>query len=241
MDDELLIEVIRLRPVIYNSAHSKYMDNKLKDNLWKEISQILKEEVSACKSRWNNMRDNYRKSLKKISAGSKTKRYKYSDQLSFLNNCFQEKESPGSIDDQDDVIDTVTKTQVIKDEHEIATPPVIEETDDEQDSPRPPKIRKVLLKRKSQNPEGVRKYIVNKNSQLPVTQKFIHPVDAFLAGIAPTLKSLTPYFLNLAKSEIFTTVQEYEMAMLTQQGKITSDRSEPALSPSSPNHRSTPE
>lgn len=44
MDDELLIEVIRLRPVIYNSAHSKYMDNKLKDNLWKEISQILKEE-----------------------------------------------------------------------------------------------------------------------------------------------------------------------------------------------------
>lgn len=50
MDDELLIELIRLRPVIYNSAHSKYMDNKLKDNLWKEISQILKEEGKVCKN-----------------------------------------------------------------------------------------------------------------------------------------------------------------------------------------------
>lgn len=187
------------------------------------------------------MRDNYRKSLKKISAGSKTKRYKYSDQLSFLNNCFQEKESTGSVEDQDELIDTMTKNDVTKEEHEIATPPVIDDTEDEQDSPRPPKIRKVLIKRKSQTPEGVRKYIVNKNSQLPVTHKSIHPVDAFLAGIAPTLKTLTPYFLNLAKSEIFTTVQEYEMAMLTQQGKLTSDRSEPAVSLSSPNHRSTPE
>lgn len=44
-----------------------------------------------------------------------------------------------------------------------------------------------------------------------------HPVDAFLNGIAPTLKNLNQYSLNLAKIEIFTTVQKYEMMMMTEQ------------------------
>lgn len=41
-----------------------------------------------------------------------------------------------------------------------------------------------------------------------------HSVNAFLAGISPTLKSLSPYYLNLAKSEIFAIVQKYEMKMI---------------------------
>lgn len=44
-----------------------------------------------------------------------------------------------------------------------------------------------------------------------------HPVDAFLAGLAPPLKALNPFYLNLAKSELFATVQKYEMKMLEQQ------------------------
>lgn len=37
-----------------------------------------------------------------------------------------------------------------------------------------------------------------------------HPVDSFLAGIAPTLKMLSPYLLHLARSEIFAVVQKFE-------------------------------
>lgn len=59
-------------------------------------------------------------------------------------------------------------------------------------------------------------YLINKNENQTATST-PHPVDAFLAGVAPTLKSLTPYYLNLAKSEIFTCVQKYEMKMLTEQ------------------------
>lgn len=44
-------------------------------------------------------------------------------------------------------------------------------------------------------------------------------VDAFLAGIAPTLKSLDAYNLNLAKSEIFGIVQKYEMKVILEGGK----------------------
>lgn len=41
-----------------------------------------------------------------------------------------------------------------------------------------------------------------------------HPVDAFLYGIAPTLKTLNPRLLNEAKGKIFSIVQEYELIQL---------------------------
>lgn len=43
-----------------------------------------------------------------------------------------------------------------------------------------------------------------------------HPVDAFLAGIAASLKSLDPVRLLAAKGKIFNVVQEYELQMLTE-------------------------
>ena len=52
-------------------------------------------------------------------------------------------------------------------------------------------------------------FISSRNSQASQ-----HPIDAFLTGIAPTLKTLNPYLLNLAKSEIFSTVQKYEIKCL---------------------------
>ncbi|KAG8295409.1 hypothetical protein J6590_081289 [Homalodisca vitripennis] len=44
-----------------------------------------------------------------------------------------------------------------------------------------------------------------------------HPVDIFLKAMAPPLKTLSPYNWHLAKSEIFSVVQKYEMKTLTGQ------------------------
>lgn len=41
-----------------------------------------------------------------------------------------------------------------------------------------------------------------------------NPVDAFLASSSPTLKTFTLYYLNIVKSKIFLTVQEYEIKMI---------------------------
>lgn len=41
-----------------------------------------------------------------------------------------------------------------------------------------------------------------------------HPVDAFLAGIAPSLKLLDPVRLLAARGKIFNVVQEYELLQL---------------------------
>ena len=45
-------------------------------------------------------------------------------------------------------------------------------------------------------------YIISKNE----TVQPQHPVDTFLASIASTLKTFSPYHVHLAKAEIFNTV-----------------------------------
>jgi hypothetical protein len=58
------------------------------------------------------------------------------------------------------------------------------------------------------------KYLISKDQNAATTSSAPHPVDAFLAGVAPTLNTLSPYYLNLAKSEIFFSIQKCEMKML---------------------------
>jgi hypothetical protein len=41
-----------------------------------------------------------------------------------------------------------------------------------------------------------------------------HPIDAFLEGLAPSLKTLRPYYQHLAKGKIFSVLQELESQAL---------------------------
>lgn len=59
-----------------------------------------------------------------------------------------------------------------------------------------------------------------------------HPVDAFAASTVPTLKTLIPNYLNVAKSKILATLQKYEMQILMNQHSFEG-RTEPAASGSS--------
>lgn len=63
--------------------------------------------VALCKARWNNIRDTYRKSLKKNitksgQSAKKVKVYKYSEQLGFLKKYFEERDTKGNIDSQEE-------------------------------------------------------------------------------------------------------------------------------------------
>ncbi|KAF6204353.1 hypothetical protein GE061_002694 [Apolygus lucorum] len=72
------------------------------------------------------------------------------------------------------------------------------------------------------------KYLMSKNynQEFNDTPKLLgtleHPVDVFLYAISPTLKSLSPLLLNMAKSEIFATVQKFEKKMLEEQNAASS-------------------
>lgn len=167
------------------------------------------------------MRDTYRKSLRKLSNSNvsikKSKQYKYSDKLSFMKDYFEEKKnrsSIGQLDEADYNFDDLPEiTDDCNDDEFELNLMDYQPNDDSQSQ----KSEKSSSKRKRNNTttEMVMKYILNKEASQTTTS--IHPVDAFLSGIAPTLKTLNPYLLNLAKTEIFATVQKYELKMLQYQ------------------------
>ncbi|KAL4085181.1 hypothetical protein QTP88_027040 [Uroleucon formosanum] len=90
IDDEKLIECVRNYPVLYTLKDKNYIDNTIKENVWKQISDSLGKTVNDCKMRWSTIRDFRKKNMKKIKldTGSATPtKSKYTDDvLSFLNN-----------------------------------------------------------------------------------------------------------------------------------------------------------
>jgi hypothetical protein len=51
------------------------------------------------------------------------------------------------------------------------------------------------------------KYIIENSKK---QNDYKQPIDAFLEGLAPSLKNLSPYYQHLAKGKIFSVVQELE-------------------------------
>jgi hypothetical protein len=187
---------------------------------------------SVCKARWNNIRDNYRKSLikrgrKSGQAATKRRKYKYEDQLSFLSGYFQEKGMIGNFSVEDTQEGEVYEQGEGEEGHFEESNK--ESAADNQSSKghsalQQPAVRclpssSAPAKNRKCEPQEtaaltLKEYLLNKNEAKPATPVQVDVVDAFLAGLAPTLKTFTPYYLNLAKTKIFSAVQEYELAMI---------------------------
>ncbi|KAL4126460.1 hypothetical protein QTP88_010682 [Uroleucon formosanum] len=132
--------------------------------------ELFSNGISA-KTRWGNIRDNFRKSVKKNKTVSeqkakKIKQYKYAQQLSFIMKFIDERDTMSNIDDK------------------------------------------------------VANENINKTKYAPPSKtdaSTVMDVDAFLSGIAPILKKLTPRNWHYAKADIFDAVQNYELKMIMDQ------------------------
>jgi len=191
--------------------------------------------VAACKARWNNIRDTYRKSLKKNitksgqSAAKKIKNYKFADQLSFINKYFEERKSKTNIEYEND-----------EEEEENMQPDSEEQLLPEEDLPSQPsltpvqtneihvpikttkhKFSKTSVSQPTASARLMDYLISKKKEENQMSTGLHHPVDAFLSGIAPTLKTLSPYNWHLAKSDIFAIVQKYELQQILRTNSST--------------------
>jgi len=160
-------------------------------------------------------------------AANKIKKYKYQDQLEFLKPHLQERDTMSNLenDDSDHEVGHDVSEEIAKQSNEVNKN--IEYEEEEPSSP--PATNKPLKKRKLNTPETasttLMKYLIEKNESKKDTLPTVlqpHPVDAFLASISPSLKSFSPYNLNLAKTKIFSIVQELEMNMILEQQRQTS-------------------
>ncbi|XP_031357871.1 uncharacterized protein LOC116181629 isoform X2 [Photinus pyralis] len=164
----------------------------------------------------------------------KIKRYKYFEQLSFLSNYFYERETKGNIENDVENIDEEENSQNVDAEEtyvssepnesgpnvsDVLEPNVLDSSENKQShlTQRSFKTSSRRLPPQQTASAKLMEYLISDKKDKQVTTAPQHHVDAFLAGVAPTLKSFTPYYLHLAKSEIFHTVQKYEMEMIMQQ------------------------
>lgn len=201
----------------------------------------------SAKTRWGNIRDNFRKSVKKNKtvSGQKAKiikQYKYAQQLSFITKFFDERDTMSNIDDKVaneniNVDDDVNEPKLNENEEysrnytteEVDNPEIVESQNirplssskpsDSSQTYTPRKKTKYSVPNAPPSKTAaatVMEYLVKKNeSMVPLEPQ--HPVDAFLTGIAPVLKKLTPRYWHYAKSDIFAAVQNYELKMIMDQ------------------------
>jgi len=202
----------------------------------------------ACKNRWNNLRDQYRRAIKRNkttsgqAAQKKIKKYKYEDNLQFLQEFLQERdtitniscnlsdssEEDGNTEEiQDPQNDTSMNNEILKTNQCV--------NDDIWKKPNPIKKKQSATTGICQQPEtastSLMKYLLEKKETRKESD--IDPVDAFLKGIGATLKTFDPYSLNLAKSKIFNAVQDIEMTQILNKQQSCALNNQPSPSVSS--------
>ncbi|KAH6947438.1 hypothetical protein HPB50_018974 [Hyalomma asiaticum] len=67
--DELLIEEVRERPILYDQRLKTYRDKQLQNDAWLEVAAALKQIVAEVQHRWNYLRQKFLR-LRKVYAKS---------------------------------------------------------------------------------------------------------------------------------------------------------------------------
>ncbi|CAD0206165.1 unnamed protein product [Chrysodeixis includens] len=212
--DIKLIRLVRDNAVLYDFNHAKYMDFNTREVAWQKIGDELKRPAADCKVRWINIRDVHRRILKKNQTEPvhPPRQYKYESEMSFMKPFYRD----------------VVVINMEYDEEKVPPEDWPEEEEGDQpaaseDSDVP--VKKVKIKKRKSRK---RKEIVFADDAKPSTSTSTYndttspeldqkdPVDAFLLSIGATLKTFSPYHMNVAKSKIFAVVQEHDLQQIVQ-------------------------
>ncbi|KAI8439055.1 hypothetical protein MSG28_012926 [Choristoneura fumiferana] len=230
--DARLIAAVRARRLLYDPAHPRYSDGRAKFEVWREMGNELDASASACKARWNNIRDNYRKSLMRRASGRPAHAhcYKYRHMLVFMNKFFRCKDLNESAEDEDEDGTAENIKEDFEDDEISEHDDLLTEETHETVKPVFPIIKEIksVVESEQQGSTIDCEYLEKKESvsptlSLPLHRVSMDPVDAFLAGLSPTLKAMNPVHLSLAKAEIFAVVHKYEMKGLLEGGGWPTD------------------
>ncbi|XP_022199546.2 uncharacterized protein LOC111056488 [Nilaparvata lugens] len=212
VDDEQLIECVKKYPAVYDMSHPKYSDSGHKSLVWKHIGEEIDEPEMICKKRWINIRDQFKKSLNRRRAEDGVyKRYKYEENLQFLLPHMMKRTTVFDVNCEDSTneiyplnfVDTHDSSNYNTENHEGNF------ESHHGDSSSPKKKRKKMGNDSASS--VLMKYFIDQSASKTVSPDR-HHIDAFLEGLAPTLKNLPPYYQHLAKGRLFSVVHELEAA-----------------------------
>jgi len=167
----------------------------------------------SCNRRWTNIRDQFKKSLNRRktksgqAANSNVKKYKYEEVLQFLMPHIHERSTNSSIEQPSENDSDMLNSQVwyLLTTRRMKKSNASNRNADIHQPENPRKTRNIVLPETTSS--ALMKYIIENNKK---QNDYKHPIDAFLAILASTLKNLPPYYQHLPKGQIFSVVQELE-------------------------------
>jgi len=153
-------------------------------------------------------------------ASKKLLKYKYEDQVNFLKRYFQERPTISNIEGSDSGEDNtyefpdsnVAADTINNSDHEDTANTTAMSMPTRQPIQFGSRTSTNLRTKKEKETASstLMKYLLENRQRSETTTSQKDPIDAFLMGIAATMKTLDPFHANLAKSKVFTAVQEVE-------------------------------
>ncbi|XP_011138129.1 probable ATP-dependent helicase PF08_0048 isoform X2 [Harpegnathos saltator] len=270
MEQEKLIENVKAYEPLYVISHPKYSDTRFKENIWKEIAKGMSQPVAVCKKTWTNLRDSFRRALKKKrkiksgQAASKIKKWRFEDEMSFLLPFMQERDTCSNLED---ISDDDNENELNEDEYDDKNDDRGDDQNDNRgddrnndkgddrngnknDDDKDDDVDEELhIENEKKKKEEVNRKIINvarnkgkryqtqAETASPVMMKYMldkktakeqitrpsqqsSAVDTFFASIALTVKSFSPYYQNIAKSQIFSIISNLEMKQIMQEQPV---------------------
>ncbi|CAH0595552.1 unnamed protein product [Chrysodeixis includens] len=91
--EDNLIQLVRSYPPLYKAKDNKMETLTVKERYWREIGEKLHRTPGECKTKWRNLRDNYRKYQNKKKVRNTHIISKFDDEkLKFIYDSFEERE-----------------------------------------------------------------------------------------------------------------------------------------------------
>ncbi|GBP29051.1 Transcription factor Adf-1 [Eumeta japonica] len=238
--DIKLIKLVQKNPILYDHSHEHYMDFNAREVIWQKIGDELKRPASQCKSRWINIRDINRRILRNRLKNPQKRGnpYKYDRELAFMKQFYRDI-TIQSVDFSESIVDTKFVTTSDAD-----VSPQEEYLGDEYNSDvseakniisSNTKWKKKKRKHKSSDdftrddPAASSSKYSNDASQIDLDPS--DQIDAFLLTVGATLRTFSPYHLNLAKSKIFAIVQEHDLQQIVERQNHSSTSDDIRTSP----------
>ncbi|KAG7155598.1 Transcription factor Adf-1-like 2 [Homarus americanus] len=233
--DERLIEVVRGYEELFDMTNKKYSDNLHKDKIWKVIGEAINKPGHECKLRWGNLRDQYRRYLRKINTKSgqeavNVTKWRYADEMSFIKPFLRDRETMTSLEEE-------TVNTVVTEETESGIPcsknkrgrEAGQTLSDEEAS----SIQSEAATRRRSRPPAKKfvhipetpSFVLMKHLIESESQKGGNPpdaVDLFFQSISATVKKFSPYHQNICKTKVLALVSELELIELADQSSQSS-------------------
>ncbi|XP_044259023.1 uncharacterized protein LOC123007676 [Tribolium madens] len=198
-ESELIIELVREHPILYDTHHLEYKNLKKKDKLWNELadSTIGCDNGEELKKKWKNLRDSYSKHLRwensehKSKSLDKYKTWPWVKQMEFLRPFFP----------------TVEPSKEVRVTHRQDS---LEESDVEEQKTRREKTSTPIpppKKKKVETPD------INYSEK---TQCFdvlgLDDIDLICMGYAKTIKKFSPKRQTMVKFKLSQILMQEELA-----------------------------